>query len=314
MQLRRYTPDMSARWDEFIHSSSNGTFLHLRGYMDYHAHRFADHSLMAYDRKGRLVAVLAANEDDHTLYSHQGLTYGGWVTATRHFSSGDMLELWDKLKAYLAQVGFKRLVYKAIPWIYARYPSDDDLYALFRNGATVDACLVASVVSPYEEPLLNKRASRQIKSAESSAVEVRQSNDYPSFMAMLSERLHERYGAVPVHTLNELTLLASRFPHNIHLVMAYSAGSDKPCAGTVIYESHRVMHCQYIATNEEGRSNFAFSAIASHLIHQARSKQKYLDFGTSNEQRGQILNATLNEQKYGLSGRPTAYITYALEI
>lgn len=77
-EIIRYSSDRKAEWDDFINRSKNGTFLFRRDYMDYHSDRFSDHSLMFYF-KGRLYAVLPATVVGGTLYSHQGLTYGGLV-------------------------------------------------------------------------------------------------------------------------------------------------------------------------------------------------------------------------------------------
>ena len=41
----RYNISMSAEWDAAVAASRNGTFLHMRGYMDYHSDRFTDFSL-----------------------------------------------------------------------------------------------------------------------------------------------------------------------------------------------------------------------------------------------------------------------------
>jgi len=49
MHLVRYTPDRQREWDDFVGRSRNGVFLFQRAYMDYHADRFTDHSLLAYD-------------------------------------------------------------------------------------------------------------------------------------------------------------------------------------------------------------------------------------------------------------------------
>ena len=46
--------------------------------MDYHSDRFHDYSLMVFD-EDKLVAVLPANKNENTVFSHQGLTYGGLV-------------------------------------------------------------------------------------------------------------------------------------------------------------------------------------------------------------------------------------------
>ena len=49
LRLEPYSPDRAGRWDGFVRASRNGTFLIERGFMDYHADRFADASLMAFD-------------------------------------------------------------------------------------------------------------------------------------------------------------------------------------------------------------------------------------------------------------------------
>src|SRR4029453_8772018 len=77
-RLVRYSLDRKAAWDEFVARSKNGTFLFRRDYMDYHADRFDDHSLLAY-QGDQLVAVLPANLAGDALVSHGGLTYGGFV-------------------------------------------------------------------------------------------------------------------------------------------------------------------------------------------------------------------------------------------
>ena len=50
--------------------------------MEYHKERFEDFSLLVFD-KVKLVAVLPANRVDNKVYSHQGLTYGGLVYASK---------------------------------------------------------------------------------------------------------------------------------------------------------------------------------------------------------------------------------------
>ena len=47
--------------------------------MEYHKDRFDDYSLLIFDVKDKLVAVLPAHKVENILHSHQGLTYGGLV-------------------------------------------------------------------------------------------------------------------------------------------------------------------------------------------------------------------------------------------
>ena len=82
LEIRRYTPAFADEWNQFVAASKNGTFLFDRRYMDYHADRFQDHSLLFF-RRGKLYALLPANVDGDTLYSHQGLTYGGLIMSDK---------------------------------------------------------------------------------------------------------------------------------------------------------------------------------------------------------------------------------------
>ena len=90
IRIIQYHSVFHREWDEFVASCVNATFMHQRPYMDYHSNRFSDCSLMAYD-EGKLLAVLPANRKLSTLYSHQGLTYGGWLYRQKHFDGTVMM-------------------------------------------------------------------------------------------------------------------------------------------------------------------------------------------------------------------------------
>lgn len=77
MIVKQYNIKDKEIWNEFVLNSKQGTFLLNRNYMDYHSDRFDDNSLMFYDTKDRLTAILPANIKDNVLQSHQGLSYGG---------------------------------------------------------------------------------------------------------------------------------------------------------------------------------------------------------------------------------------------
>ena len=81
--VERYAPSMAAEWDDFVSRARNATFLFRRGYMDYHADRFNDFSLVARDGSQRIVALLPANAAGDCIESHGGLTYGGWIGCYR---------------------------------------------------------------------------------------------------------------------------------------------------------------------------------------------------------------------------------------
>ena len=114
--IRRYSPADKAVWDCYVARSRNATFLFRRDYMDYHADRFHDHSLLFYVGN-HLHSMLPAHADGDIFCSHGGLTYGG-LLMDDDVTTADVLTLFTELNDYLRRQGFRRVVYKAIPWVY----------------------------------------------------------------------------------------------------------------------------------------------------------------------------------------------------
>ncbi len=312
MRIVRYSPEYKLSWDALVEQSKNGTFLLKRDYMDYHSDRFEDCSLMAFDGSDRLVAVLPACIDGETLYSHRGLTYGGWIMSLRHFDVTTMLATWDAMTRYLKNIGIKTLIYKAIPHIYHSYPAEEDIYALFRFGAVVDASFVSTTI-PLDKPLaFNENARRGMKTALKSGVIVEQSDDFDSFWSVLTQLLNDKYETKPVHTLQEIKLLYSRFPDNIKLYLAKKDGAV--VAGTVMYYSDTVAHAQYIAASPNGKELKALPLLFDYIMKNECGECRYFDFGTSNEDGGRYLNEGLVRQKCGMGGRAIAYNVYRVDI
>ena len=77
MKAIKYSEKDKKDWDKFIENSKNSHFMFYRNFMEYHSDRFNDYSLLIRDNKERLIAVLPANLSKNTLYTHEGLTFGG---------------------------------------------------------------------------------------------------------------------------------------------------------------------------------------------------------------------------------------------
>ena len=140
-------------WDEFITNSKNGTFLFYRDYMEYHSDRFCDNSLMFFDDKNNLLAVMPASLRDNILFSHGGLTYGGIISGNK-MKTSLMLEIFRFLKDYLRSKGIKKLRYKPIPHIYHSIPAEEDLYALYIENARLIKREVATTIYLPEKLVL----------------------------------------------------------------------------------------------------------------------------------------------------------------
>lgn len=309
--IKKYTTDDKAVWNDFVGVSKNGTFLFNRNYMDYHSDRFKDHSLLFY-KDDKLYALLPANECDAVLYSHGGLTYGGLLMSNK-CTAADVVVLFDELNAYLHQTGFKRVVYKAIPWIYQRVPAEEDLYALFKVcKAKLVARNISSSIIMANRPKWHHGRKYGITRCKKNGVVVGPSPDFAGFWQVLNDNLKTTYGAHPVHTLDEMLLLQSRFPNNIKLYTATKDG--KVIGGTVLYLTPQVLHTQYISATPEGKYLGAIDAIFNCILNEDFKDYQIFDFGKSTEDDGWVLNESLIYQKEGFGGRGVCYDYYEWQV
>ena len=311
MRIEAYDDTQKPVWDEFVSRSKNGTFLFLRGYLDYHRDRFEDHSLLIRDDKERLIALLPANREGEALASHGGLTYGGFVTDGR-MKTPLMLEVFEHTLAYLKENAFTRLVYKSVPYIYHKTPAEEDRYALFLCQAQCVRRGVLTVVSTSHRLPFQKRRVRGIRKALRNGLVTQESHDFEAYWSILTEVLLARYNTTPVHSLLEIELLRSRFPENIRLFACYHG--EEILAGVVIYESERVAHVQYIASNEQGRALGALDLVFDFLLTKVYAHKPYFDFGTSDEDNGHYLNKGLIDQKEGFGARAITHDHYEIPL
>lgn len=307
MEIRRYRREDKELWNSFVSKARNATFLFDRNYMDYHADRFDDNSFMFY-HKGKLKAVLPANVAGDTLYSHQGLTYGG-LLLDKKATVEDVLECFDSLNSWLRENGISKVVYKALPWIYQQYPSEEDLYALtWKCKAQLISRNIASTIVIDNKLKFAESRKSGIRKALSLNIEVGESNDVDGFWHVLEDNLGNRYNAKPVHTANEMKLLMSCFPNNIRLYVAKMNGEI--VGGTLIYVTPQVVHTQYISASVEGKKHGALDLLFDYIINKVYANCRYFDFGKSTEQGGAYLNEPLIFQKEGFGGRGVCYDWY----
>lgn len=308
--VERYNSSKSKEWDNLIHKSKNGTFLLDRNFMDYHSDRFEDCSLMIY-RNNKLEAVFPANIVDTTIYSHQGLTYGGVIYSTK-ISTTDMLGIFNEIVDFYKKLNVKRILYKAIPYIYHSVPAQEDLYALFKIQAKIIGCNISSTIDVKLPLGFNDLRKRAYKKAIKNNVSISLDSDFESFWKILEDNLISKYGVKPVHSLDEILLLKSRFPSNIFVHTVEKEA--QVLAGVVMFVDRKVAHVQYISANDEGKNNGALDLLFYELINNIYKNFDYFDFGQSTEQNGKYLNESLIFQKEGFGGRGVVYNVYEIPI
>ena len=311
-EIKLYQPADAEVWNTFVEQSKNGTFLFDRRYMDYHADRFHDHSLLFYAGQ-RLLAILPAHIVGDTLCSHRGLTYGGLVMS-KELTMVQTMNLFRELNEYLRTLGIRRVEYKCIPSIYHRLSAEEDLYAIFHE------CRARIVVRDYATNICmnaglrwERVRRRGVTRAKNSGITIERSDDYRAFWQVLTDNLQQKYSVKPVHSLAEIELLHSRFPEQIVLYQAVK--ERQVVGGIVLYVTPQVVHAQYSSATPEGKKCGAIDLLYDQIIHHDYSHYPYFDFGRSTENPdGSRLNEQLVFQKEGFGGRAICYDTYQWEV
>jgi hypothetical protein len=310
MDVVRYNIGLRDEWDAFVKSAKNSTFLFLRDYMDYHADRFVDASLMFYEG-GCLRALLPANISDGVVASHGGLTYGGFILS-EDVRGAEVLAIFEAAMQWMKrELSASRWFYKPLPHIYSRVPAQEDLYALFRVGARLVGRSLSSTVNNDERVAFTELRRRKIAKASKMGLSYCRCWDFPAFWTILSDVLASAHGCRPVHTLDEIQLLESRFPENIKLYGAFDG--DRMIAGCVVYETPYVAHIQYIAASPEGKAAGALDGLFDYLFREYKGVS-YIDFGISTENGGSVLNEGLLFQKEGFGARGVVYDVYEIDL
>ena len=326
-----YSVNYREAWDGFVRQSKNGTFLFLRDFMDYHADRFFDCSLLIYEgdvNSGEtqapegldgLKAVFPANfvERERTVCSHGGLTYGGLVMEAEITQQEVLGIMQQVMQYYRDMLQASTLVYKPIPYIYSALPAGEDLYALFRAGARLRSRAVSSVVALRNQLRMRTLRQRQAKKAldNNFYIEHLVESDREglhTFWQLLTDVLMTHHGVRPVHSEEEIGLLMQRFPREIKVFLVKH--EERTTAGCVVFVCAQVAHVQYIAADDEGRQFGALDLLFRHLITERYKQMEFLDFGISTEREGHWLNTGLIFQKEGFGGRAVCYDYYEVDL
>lgn len=310
IEITPYSDALKERWDRLVRLSRNGTFLHYRSYMDYHCDRFADASVIV-SYKGKDIALFPANYHDYTVFSHEGLTYGG-LLSTEAVTTNKALAIFSAIIDYYRRKGYKKINYKCVPWIYHRLPAEEELYALYRHDARLVSRDPSTTIDLTHPLRWRKGRIARVNEAMKAMVVVEETDDATGFWHVLEENLRVTYGATPVHSLDEIMMLKRLFPKSVRFIIASIGGTV--VGGTVLYLTANVVHTQYISANVVGKNCGAIDAVFHYVLKDMQLTQHYLDFGKSSEQLGRVLNQGLIRQKEGFGGRCICYDTYEMNL
>ncbi|WP_117190687.1 GNAT family N-acetyltransferase [Rhizobium terrae] len=302
-----YDAMMKQAWNAFNRDAVNGHFLFDRNFMEYHADRFDDASLVLL-KQGVVAGIFPASRAGTHLYSHQGLTFGGLVHS-QDLRIDEVLEMFNALGEHAKEMGVDSIVYKAMPTIYNRAPAEGSIYALFRNDAICRRRDTSATIDYRAPGQRSRRRARALRKSQAADLQLVWDKDgWEEYWQVLAEVLARRHSRSPVHTCSEIRMLADRFPDNIKLFVAKK--DDATVAGVVMFETEHVAHAQYIAAGSRGQELAALDAIFDHLIGHYAGSKRYFDFGISTEQEGRHLNTGLADYKHEWGAGCVVYDTY----
>lgn len=310
IRVERYTQQNEVVWNQFLETTRNGIFLFNRKFMDYHADRFNDHSLIFFD-DANIIGIFPANQKDKLIVSHQGLTFGGLLYPP-DVRASQVSEMVDQTVKYYAERGMEQIILKPTPYFLHKAPSHEDLYFWHLKGAELYRRDLSSLVDLAVEYKYSKGRKWIINKAKKEGVSISLSEDWETFHRILSDAL-KFHGTGPVHSVDELKLLHSRFPDKIRLYTASFNGQVVSGAMTFSYGS--VLHTQYLANSEAGREVGGLDLLLDELINTARSENfKALSFGISTTDEGKNLNTGLLQQKESYGGKAVLHDWYRIKL
>ena len=313
MQILNYTSDKKQEWNSFVTNAKNSHFMFYRDYMEYHSDRFEDGSLMFYDDKNKLLALFPANIKDNVLYSHQGLTFGSFII-NNDMKQKKLLDCFESLKLYAKDKNLNKILYKVLPTIYHKIPSQEDMYGLFINNASLVRLDSSSCLDLQESFKLPKGRKASISKARREGIVISESNEFDSFIELENKVLQAKHNSTAVHSGEELRLLKEKFPDNIKLFVAKTKDNNL-VSGALLFISSDVVHTQYLANDEIGRDLGALDLLIKELIDKYKNiGYKYFNFGISNEDNGRYLNEGLIAQKESFGARTVAFAQYEIKV
>ncbi|OZV69023.1 FemAB family protein [Winogradskyella aurantia] len=267
-----YTKERKTQWDTLVKASPEATFLFRRDFMEYHQHQFLDYSIMVFDNEV-LLAVLPANRVGETVFSHQGLTYGGFVFKP-DLSFIEIDDILSSVLEFLARHGIKSLDIKITPEFYQTENTRHIIRCLKNLNVEryrKDRIFAVNYAKPFT---IHKTKMKHFNKNQDKGFLIEEVNDFGLFWTeVLIPRLAEKHNTTPVHTLSEIELLKARFKNEVKQFNIYL--KDELLAGITIFDKGRIVKSQYGATTKLGEKERALEYLFLSLIFKFQTEGKH---------------------------------------
>ncbi len=307
-KITKYHKGLQSQWNDFIDRSDKGTFLHRRAYMDYHAGRFDDFSLLIY-KDDKLIAILPAHRHNDTLIAHNGLTYSDFIYDKKLRIEGQISVMTETF-AFLKSQGFTDFMVKTIPAFFHKQPNESNLYLYQRMQGEL------TEVKPFfvlhtQAFQLNKDRKKNLKRLQKQALFIKDDIKYlQDYWVIVNQNLAKTYQSKPVHSFDEIDALSKKFPNQIKLFSIFD--QTQILGGALVFLINNVVHFQYINAHPDYDKS-AIDLLIFNIIERYKQDYQTISFGSSSTGH-QNLNAGLAYWKESFGCKILNQYFYRLKI
>ncbi|ARN77933.1 hypothetical protein BST97_07940 [Nonlabens spongiae] len=309
VSVTQYTPDLKDAWNNFVSKCCNASFMHQRDFMEYHSDRFEDYSLLVYNH-GDLIACIPAHKKGREFCSHGGLTYGGLLMES--YDSKRFREVLDATISYLDTNQINQIEINLPPLSYDISIVEMEVQ-LENSGFELSRSLCSMGMNLQDEILISGKKSAGYRNGTFNTLSYAQSEDLASYWhSVLIPSLQARHDSTPVHSLDEITLLKSRFPKNI--ILKTVRFEEEVVAGSLFFLDREVVKNQYAASTPTGFQLRAMDYLNQESFKDFKNKGfKFFDFGTTHLPDGSI-NTGLKRYKSELGAKESQMNRWVLKL
>lgn len=303
-------------WNQFLITNPTRLFYFTREFLTHAETPWVDMSVVI-KRGAEILAIFpcAWSRDHDAVVSHPGATFGSFHVS-ESLQPHDLRDVALATIRYFKNRGIPRLRIRVPPTHMTGRISEDITYTFFELGAKVvnpKLSAVISIEAPIKLASLRRRTLRRARASNLRFVSGYAPSLFDAYYDLLSSELLSRYGAVPVHSKQELLRLRDFFGSNIEIFAAYA--EDAIVGGVLVFKYGNCWRFQYITSNDAGREFGAVDLVFDEVAAIARSLQvTWLDLGTSNGTYDGSLNRNLYQFKTGFGAKGVMNFDIELEM
>ena len=310
MKIAFFSNIQRDNWNNFLAKSNSNLFFFNRNFLDYNKSA-VDRSLIISDKNNNILALFLADVLNDDLYAYSKLPYGGLIIK-EGLKFNKINEILNEIFNFYKKKGFKKIIYKKIPNFFCKRANNYDSYYLFINNAKIVGVAPTTILDLKKKINFSHTVKSSINKHHKNITKVLNNDQFLVFYNLLKDILKKKYNKFPTHSFNDLVFLKKKFNKNIIPIGSF-ANKDF-LGGAILFIFDNVVHTQYIAINDKGRSCGAHDLLTEYIIDNYSFNKDYLSFGISSQDHlGKSPNIGLIRKKESYGGNLDLIYTYELK-